>query len=99
MTDDHLTARKLYEIKSISQTESPLGADGSDWHKYEIAHGTNTICGYKQGTLDEVTAEIEENVLLLNERQFGKRAVAPKKKVVDKAEDKPEVGNDKKVNS
>ncbi len=75
--------RKLYEIVSIIETKSPLGADGSNWHRYEIAHGTNTISGYKQGSLDKVTKEIEENVVLLNERQFGKRAqvTTPKNKL------------------
>lgn len=72
--------RKLYEIVSIIQTNSPLGADGSDWHRYEIAHGTNTISGYKQGSLSNVTAAVEENVAQLNERQFGKRAPVTKPK-------------------
>lgn len=68
------SVRKLYEIVSILKTESPPGADGSDWHRYEIAHGTNIINGYKRGSLNTVTVAVEENVALLNERQFGKRA-------------------------
>jgi len=85
MTDEVPVVRKLYEIKSILKTEAPLGADGSDWYCYEIAHGSNSISGYKQGSLEAVTEATEENVVQLNERQFGKRAVASK----GKAEVKP----------
>ena len=80
MTDEVPVVRKLYEIKSILKTEPPQGADGSDWYRYEIAHGSNSISGYKQGSLEAVTEAMEENVVQLNERQFGKRAVAAKKK-------------------
>ncbi len=86
MTDEVPVVRKLYEIKSILKTEPPPGADGSDWYRYEIAHGTNCINGYKQGSLEEVTEAMEENVVLLNERQFGKRATASNKKAEVKTE-------------
>lgn len=75
MSEETSTLSKLYHIVSIQKTDSPPGgADGSDWHRYEIAHGTNTISGYKQGKLDDVTRAVEENIEQLNERQFGKRA-------------------------
>ena len=82
MTDEPSVVRKHYEIVSILRTKSPPGAIGSDWHRYEIAHGTNIINGYKQGSLEYVTAAVEENVAQLNERQFGKRvkATTPKNK-------------------
>jgi len=73
MTEEALVVRKLYEIVSILKTEPPPGAVGSDWHRYVIAQGTNTIHGYRQGSLDTVTTAVEENVAQLNERQFGKR--------------------------
>jgi hypothetical protein len=76
MTDEIPVARKLYEIKSILKTDPPFGADGTDWYRYEIAHGSNCINGYTQGSLEEVTVAMEENVVQLNERQFGKRATA-----------------------
>jgi hypothetical protein len=76
MTDEIPVARKLYEIKSILKTDPPFGADGNDWYRYEIAHGSNCINGYTQGSLEEVTVAMEENVVQLNERQFGKRATA-----------------------
>ncbi|MGH1537137.1 MAG: hypothetical protein ACRBDX_03685 [Gammaproteobacteria bacterium] len=80
MTDEVPVVRKLYEIKSILKTDPPPGAEGSDWYRYEIAHGTNSICGYTQGSLEEVREAMDENVVQLNERQFGKRAMASKKK-------------------
>ena len=90
MTENVPIVRKLYEIKSILKTEPPLGAEGSDWYRYEIAHGANIISGYTQGSLEEVTEVTEENVVLLNERQFGKRAVAFNNKVVSKSENNSE---------
>lgn len=99
MTDEVPIVRKLYEIKSILKTEPPPGADGSDWYRYEIAHGTNCINGYKQGSLEEVTEAMEENVVLLNERQFGKKAVASKQKVEAKAEEKKEESTENKTDS
>jgi len=85
MTDEVPVVRKLYEIKSILKGDPPPGAEGSDWYRYEIAHGTNCINGYKQGSLEEVTEAMEENVVLLNERQFGKRATASNNKTEVKA--------------
>jgi len=82
MTDESSVVLKHYEIESILRTKPPPGAVGSDWHRYEIVRGTNIINGYKQGSLENVTAAVEENVAQLNERQFGKRAKAtiPKNK-------------------
>lgn len=98
MTDEIPIVRKLYEIKSILKADPPPGAEGKDWYRYEIAHGTNSISGYKQGTLDEVTEAMEENIVQLNERQFGKKAMASKKaaekKSEEKAESKPEATSD-----
>ena len=88
--EEQAIVRKLYEIKSIVKTDPPPGAEGSDWYRYEIAHGANCINGYKQGTIEEVTEAMEENVVLLNERQFGKKAVASQQKAAEKSEEKPE---------
>lgn len=87
MSDEEQSiVRKLYEIKSILKTDPPPGAEGNDWYRYEIAHGSNCINGYKQGSLEEVTEAMEENVVMLNERQFGKKAVASKQKSQAKSE-------------
>lgn len=93
MSDEVPIIRKLYEIKSVLKTEPPPGAEGSDWYRYEIAHGSNSISGYTQGSLEEVTAAMEENILLLNERQFGKRAVASNNKKIDAKKDTKLEGN------
>ena len=87
MTDEIPIVRKLYEIKTIDKADPPPGAEGDDWYRYEIAHGTNSISGYKQGTLAEVKVAMEENVVLLNERQFGKKAMASKKKAEETKEE------------
>jgi len=63
--------RQLYEIVTVRHVKPPPGAEGPDWHHYEIAQGTNTIHGYRQGDLAVVMAAVEENVAQLNERQFG----------------------------
>ena len=94
MTDEIPIVSKRYEIKSILKADPPAGAEGDDWYRYEIAHGTNSISGYKQGTLEEVTEAMEENVVQLNERQFGKKAMASKKVGEQKAEEKPKAKQD-----
>ncbi len=64
--------RQLYEIVSVQGAESPRGAEGSDWHRYVIAQGSNTINGWRKGNLEAVTRAVEEFVAQLNERQLGK---------------------------
>ena len=95
--EEQAIVRKLYEIKSILKTDPPSGAEGFDWYRYEIAHGANCINGYKQGSLEEVTDAMEENVVLLNDRQFGKKAVASKQKADAKLEEKPEEKSETKT--
>ncbi len=73
MTDESSTMEQLYEIVSVRRAEPPRGAEGSDWHRYVIAQGTNTINGWRQGNLEAVTRVVEEFVTQLNERQLGKR--------------------------
>lgn len=62
-----------YKIESIAPANPPVGAEGSDWFHYVIVQGSNLINGYRQGSIESVTLEIEENVELLNERRLGKR--------------------------
>jgi len=62
-----------YAIVSVRRAEPPSGAEGSNWHRYEIAQGNNTIEGFRQGSLKAVTQAVEEIVVQLNERQLGKR--------------------------
>ena len=74
-----------YEIVSIRQAEPPPGTEGSVWHRYEIAQGTNTINGCRQGNLRAVTEAVGEIVTQLNERRLHRRGrvglvITPKKK-------------------
>jgi len=62
-----------YEIVSVEPTDPPTDMGGSDWHCYIIEQGKNTIRGYQKGSLRTVTKSVEEIVMRLNERRFGKR--------------------------
>ena len=62
-----------YEIVSVQRAEPPLGLEGSDWYRYVITQGSNTINCCRQGNLNAVTLAVEEIVVQLNERRLGKR--------------------------
>jgi len=62
-----------YEIESVKSTEPPPDMDGTDWHCYVIVQGSNKIRGYRQGDRSSVVTAVEEIVLQLNARRFGKR--------------------------
>ncbi|MCZ6716811.1 MAG: hypothetical protein O6946_07075 [Gammaproteobacteria bacterium] len=75
-----------YEIVSVQRAEPPPGVEGSDWYRYVITQGDNTINGCRQGSLKAVTIAVEEIVTQLNERRLGKRGrvnlvPTPKKKI------------------
>ena len=61
-----------YEIVSVESTIPPERMGGSGWYCYVIGQGTNTIRGYKQGSLEAVRQSAEEMVTRLNERRLGK---------------------------
>jgi hypothetical protein len=62
-----------YEIVSVKPTEPPPDTEGSNWHRYVIAQGPNTIRGYRQGSLTSVKRDVKNLVIRLNERRTGKR--------------------------
>jgi hypothetical protein len=63
-----------YETVSVRPANPPSGIEGSNRHQYVIAfEGSNTIHGYQQGNLKDVTRAVEEIVAQLNERNLGKR--------------------------
>lgn len=74
MTDTITSVSQFYTIDSIESIDPPVGTEGTDWHQYVIVQGNNRISGYRQGNLESVRQATEENIELLNERQFGKRA-------------------------
>jgi len=58
-----------YEILSIRRARPPPGATGTNWHRYVIAfEGTETIHGYRQGSIKDVIKAVEEIVAQLNKR-------------------------------
>jgi hypothetical protein len=62
---------KPFKLVAVLKAEAPAGTDGSDWHRYEITQGDNTIVGYRQGSRRNVKLAIEEMVVHLNERRVG----------------------------
>ncbi len=73
MTAESPAIEYPYEIVSVRRAEPPPGADGSDWHRYVITQGINTINGCRQGNLEAVTEAVQEIVAQLNERRLHKR--------------------------
>ena len=69
-----------FRLVSVKTTSTPEGCQGRDWLVYQIAQGANMIMGYRRGTLQTVTAEVELIVLGLNERRVsGKGRPGPKR--------------------
>ncbi len=72
-----LAVGQYYEIVSLRRTEPPPDANGSNWYRYVIAfEGSNSITGYRQGSLKAVTSRVEDIIAQLNERHFKKRGRA-----------------------
>ena len=62
-----------YEIVSIKRAEPPPNGQGSIWYRYVIAYeGSNSITGYRQGSLKAVTSGVVEMIAQLNERHWNK---------------------------
>ena len=62
-----------YEIVSIKRAEPPPNGQGSIWYRYVIAYeGSNSITGYRQGSLKVVTSGLIEMIAQLNERHRHK---------------------------
>jgi len=62
-----------YEIVSVEPTDPPRDLAGTGWHCYIIAQGKTTIRGYQQGDVKAVTRAVEEIVMGMNERRYGKK--------------------------
>ena len=61
-----------YAIVSVEPVDPPGNLSGTGWHCYIIEQGDNRIRGYKQGNTGAVTRAVEEIVVRLNERRYGK---------------------------
>jgi len=90
MPENAPSIEEHFEIVSVKPTDAPEGMEGDGWYCYEIAQGSNTIRGYRQGKLRAVTEAAEEIVDQLNERRLGKnaRAKLAKAKAASAAEKK-----------
>ncbi|NEX23421.1 hypothetical protein G3480_24525 [Thiorhodococcus mannitoliphagus] len=51
--------RCTYELLSIEAADMPASTPGETWFRYVLASGKARIVGYRQGTLEEVTAFAE----------------------------------------
>ena len=73
-----------YVVVSVQRSDTPPGAEGTEWHRYEIIQGKNKIKGYRRGSREDVTEAVTEIAARLNERRAGKRGrvklTAPQKK-------------------
>jgi len=69
-----------FRLVSVETARTPEGCAGRDWLVYRIAQGANVIMGYRRGTREAVTAEVEQIVRGLNERRVsGKGRPGPKR--------------------
>jgi hypothetical protein len=57
-----------YRLISIDPSPSPTGEASDDWLVYRIVQGRNLITGYRRGSRQAVTAEVERIVIALNDR-------------------------------
>ena len=71
------TVETLYRLDSVVATPSPDGSEGH-WYRYVIVQGTNTITGFRAGTLAELNPVLQDMVSRLNERA-GKQLAKAKK--------------------
>jgi hypothetical protein len=57
-----------YSLISIDPTTAPSGNTGDDWLVYRLAQGNNVVTGYRRGSRQNVTTEVERIVNAFNER-------------------------------
>lgn len=82
-----------YELVSIQSVPAPAGATGPSWHRYEISQGRNSIIGYRDGAMGDVTVAVEAILVQLNERRRHRRGrvhvvLQPRSKATRRAKDK-----------
>ena len=62
-----------FEIVSIRAVAAPPGTAGTNWHRYEICQGDNTIVGYRAGAAGMVREAVQLIVVGLNMRRTHRR--------------------------
>ena len=58
-------------IECIEKCEPPKGMTGNDWYLYIVRQNNKKITGFKTGTLERVTEDVERFRVGLNERTVG----------------------------
>jgi hypothetical protein len=58
-----------FRLVSIAAAHAPTGCVGRDWLVYRISQGANSITGYRRGSLEAVSADVERIIDALNERR------------------------------
>lgn len=61
-----------FTLKSLAKSQPPEGVDSSNWHRYVITQGQNTIVGHVQGSHAAAQRAVTEIIDRLNERRRGK---------------------------
>ena len=71
---EHANAEdERYRLISIETAHAPEGCAGRDWFVYRITQGDNAITGYRRGSREKVSADVETIVTALNgRRQWAK---------------------------
>jgi hypothetical protein len=62
-----------FQLVSVERSDPPEGTQGTDWVQYKIEQGSNTISGYRRGTVAAARKAAKEIVASLNERRSPKR--------------------------
>ena len=66
---DENADEERYRLISVDAAHAPEGCTGEDWFVYRIVQGSNGITGYRNGTLEHVSAEVQSIVIALNGRR------------------------------
>ena len=86
----------VYRLVSIESSSAPARGVGDNWLVYRIARGANVVTGYRRGTRESVTVDVERIVEALNERLFVRprrvhiqlgKAAPPKSRALARDED------------
>jgi hypothetical protein len=67
--DDVRPNDEYYRLISIDFARAPDGCTGEDWFVYRIAQGKNDIKGYRCGSRERVSEEVQSIVTALNGRR------------------------------
>jgi hypothetical protein len=58
-----------YRVMAIESAPAPEGCAGRDWFVYRITQGDNAITGYRRGTRETVSTDVDTIVASLNGRR------------------------------